>query len=34
MRRFLKYSLGLGLVAFGYDEYNERYTFIFNNLVK
>ncbi|CAD8165848.1 unnamed protein product [Paramecium pentaurelia] len=23
MRKFLKYSLGLGLAAFGYDEYNE-----------
>lgn len=28
MRKFLKYSLGLGLAAFGYDEYNERYIYI------
>lgn len=34
MRKFLKYSFGFGLAAFGYDEYNERYICIISNLVK
>lgn len=27
MRKYLRYSFGLGLTAFGYDEYYERYIY-------